>query len=118
MDVVEWQPDQPILRANELHLHDLAPGQITSVFVDDERVAVYNVAGKLYATQDRCTHTGWPLTDGGELSGQHVTCPLHYWCYDVTTGEVIRGIRTLKLQTFRVIINGDIARVEAVAASP
>jgi nitrite reductase/ring-hydroxylating ferredoxin subunit len=117
MDAIEWQPDKPILRANEFRLNDLAPGQITFVYFEDEKVAVYNVEGKFYATQDRCSHTGWPLSDGGELSGHHVTCPLHNWCYDITTGEVIRGIRSLRLRTFRIIIDGDFAHVEACDAA-
>jgi nitrite reductase/ring-hydroxylating ferredoxin subunit len=92
----------------------VAPGQIGLVHVNGERVAVYNVDGAYHATQDHCIHTGWPLSDGGELSGTNVTCPLHGWCFNVTNGEVVRGMRSLKLKTFRVRVEGDIARVEEV----
>ena len=118
MDLVESQPENVALRANEFRLRDLAPGQMTSVYLHEDKVAVYNVHGIFFATQDRCSHTGWPLSDGGELSGNQVTCPLHNWCYDVTTGEVVRGIRSLKLETYRVIIDGDIARVEPNTKQP
>ena len=99
------------LQENELCIASLAPGQITQVRVNGETVAVYNIDGTLYATQDRCAHIGYPLSDGGELSGSKVTCAMHGWCYDVTTGEVVRGMRTLKLQTYRVELEGEIARV-------
>jgi nitrite reductase/ring-hydroxylating ferredoxin subunit len=99
------------LQENELLITKLAPGQITQVRVDGETVAVYNVDGTLYATQDRCAHIGYPLSDGGELSGAHVTCAMHGWCYDVTSGEVVRGMRTLKLRTYRVELEGEIARI-------
>ena len=102
---------EPALQKNEFRTSHLAPGQIILLHVDEERVAVYCVDGAFYATQDRCAHIGWPLTDGGELSGARVTCPMHGWCYDVTTGEVVRGMRSLKLKTYRVVIDGDIARV-------
>ena len=99
------------LQENELRLTDLLPGQIALVQVNGDGVAVYNANGIYYATQDRCAHIGWPLTDGGELTGTHVTCPMHGWCYDVSTGEVVRGMRTLKLKTYVIAIDGDILRV-------
>jgi nitrite reductase/ring-hydroxylating ferredoxin subunit len=108
---------RPALQPNEFRLADVAPGQIGLVYVDGERVAVYNVEGTYYATQERCSHTGWPLSDGGELNGEQVTCPLHNWCYNVTTGEVVRGIRSLKLQTYRVSVAGDNGHVEPEATS-
>ena len=101
-----------VLGGNEFLIANLAPGQIVLVNVAGERVAIYNANGVFHATQDRCSHTGWPLSDGGELIGNQVTCPLHGWCYDVSTGEVVRGIRTLKLKTYKVIVDGDIVRVQ------
>lgn len=99
------------LQENELLVAGLAPGQIILVHVKGESVAVFNVDGMLYATQDRCPHIGYPLSDGGELSGTQVTCAMHGWCFDVATGEVVRGMRTLKLQTYRVEVDGEVARV-------
>ncbi|HEY3340804.1 MAG TPA: Rieske 2Fe-2S domain-containing protein [Anaerolineae bacterium] len=102
--------EQP-LRENELRLANVKPGQIVMLCVEGEAVAVYNVNGVLYATQNRCAHIGYPLSDGGELDGAKVTCAMHGWCFDVTTGEVLRGVRTLKLRTYRVELDGQIARV-------
>ncbi len=99
------------LHENELRLADLPAGQIAVVRVNGDEVAVYNADGAYYATQDRCAHIGWPLSDGGDLSGTKVTCPMHGWCYDVTSGEVVRGMRSLKLRTYQVVITGDILRV-------
>ncbi|MCL4507048.1 MAG: Rieske 2Fe-2S domain-containing protein [Chloroflexi bacterium] len=104
-------PEIPRLQRNEFIASQLHPGQILLVHVGDERVAVYNADGAYYATQDRCSHTGWPLSDGGELIGNQVTCPLHGWCYDVTTGAVIRGGKSLNLKTYRIVVEGEIGRV-------
>lgn len=100
------------LLPHQFRLSNIAPGKIGLVIVAGERVAVFNVDGAFYATQERCVHAGWPLSDGGELEGKLLSCPLHYWCYDVTTGEVVRGMKSLKLKVFRVIIDSDIGRVE------
>ncbi len=103
--------DKPGLLCNEFIASSLPAGQITLVHVGDERVAVYNADGAFYATEERCPHTGWPLSDGGELSGTQVTCPMHGWCFDVTSGAVIRGIKGLCLKQYRVQLDGDIGRV-------
>ena len=104
-------PDLPTLQPNEFSISQFQPGQILLLHVEKERVAVYNADGTFYATQDDCSHTGWPLSDGGELIGNHVTCPLHGWCYDVTNGAVVRGVKSLSLRTYRVVLEGDIGRV-------
>jgi nitrite reductase/ring-hydroxylating ferredoxin subunit len=103
--------EESTLAPNELRAGSLASGQIALVHVDGEPVAVFNAEGTFYATQDRCPHIGYPLSDGGDLSGTQVTCAMHGWCFDVATGEVMRGMRTLKLRTFRVELEGDIVRV-------
>lgn len=100
------------LEVNEFRIDDLAPGKIMLVEVDEENVAVYNVYGKFYATSEACTHAEGPLSDGW-LDGTIVTCPWHDSCFDVTTGEVRRGPANDPLITYRVIIDGDIGRVEA-----
>ncbi len=99
------------LGENELYARDLPPGHIALVHVGGEDVAVYNAGGTFYATQDRCAHIGWPLSDGGDLHGTQVTCPMHGWCYDVTNGAVVRGMRSLRLKAYRVLVEGDIVRV-------
>ena len=66
-------------------LDDLRPGRILGVKVGDEEIALYNVDGRIYATRDVCTHQYFPLSKG-ELRGRVVTCALHQWRYDVTTG--------------------------------
>jgi len=99
------------LEENEFQIDEVGPGKITLVEVDEENVAVYNINGKFYATSDACTHAEGPLSDGW-LEGTIVTCPWHDSCFDVTTGQVTRGPAKDPLKTYRVIIEGDIGRVE------
>lgn len=103
--------DKPALRENEFYPNQLAPGQARLVYVNGESVAVYNVEGEFYATQDACTHAGGHLSDG-DLEGKSIICPLHRSCFDVTNGEVLRGPARQALKTFVVKVDGEIARVE------
>lgn len=102
------------LKPNEFRVGAVAPGQTGLVQVDETAVAVYNVGGTFFATQDACTHRGGPLNDG-TLEGQSITCPLHGSCFNVTDGQVLRGPAQKPLEIFRVVVNGDVARVEKSA---
>lgn len=107
----EHGPDeQRPLGENELRADALAPGQVKRVKVDGNEVAVYNVAGEFYATQNDCTHVGGPLSQG-TLEGNIVTCPWHGSCFDVKSGSVQCGPATRPLTTYRVTVAGDRLRV-------
>jgi nitrite reductase/ring-hydroxylating ferredoxin subunit len=99
------------LAENAFRPNQLQPGQITLVHVNSERVAVYNVDGTFYATQERCTHVGGPLSEG-RLDGKLIVCPWHDSCFDVTDGHVECGPATVPVKTYRVIVEGDTAHVE------
>ncbi len=50
-------------------------------------IAVFKAAdGTLFALRDRCPHKGGPLSQG-IVHGRAVTCPLHGWVVDLTSGE-------------------------------
>ena len=98
------------LAANEFAVADVKPGQIKLVTVGDVAVAVYNVDGAFFATQNTCTHTGGPLNEGS-TDGVKVVCPWHGSCFDVTNGSVVAGPATEPLRTYTVVVEGEIGRV-------
>lgn len=100
------------LKDNEFKVADVPPGKIALVHWNGRKVAVYNVDGKFYATQDECTHADGPLSEG-ELEGCVIECPWHYSRFDVTSGAVVEKPAKLPLATYRVILEGEIGRVEA-----
>ena len=83
-----------------LALSDLPPGQCVEVSVAGKPVALYNVAGVVYATSNTCIHRGGPLGQGA-LDGPVVLCPWHAWSWDVTTGENTANPE-LKIPTYPV----------------
>lgn len=110
-EMAEEAAAQDTLKDNEFRVSDLEPGQITRVDVDGKPVAVYNVEGEFFATQDDCTHAEGPLSEG-DLDGKIITCPWHSSCFDVTNGAVECGPAHIPLEVYRVIVDGEIARVE------
>jgi nitrite reductase/ring-hydroxylating ferredoxin subunit len=105
------QPDNIKPKANEFLVGQLNLGQTQLVHVNSKAVAVYNVDGQFFATQDNCTHAGGPLSEGF-LEGKIITCPWHGSCFDVTNGQVTCGPATEPVKTYRVTLEGDLGRVE------
>jgi len=83
---------------------ELAPGSAKAVEVMGKTIALFNVEGTIYATDNTCLHQGGPLGEG-ELMGEVVICPWHQWEYDVRTGEMV-GNASVKLVTYPVQIEG------------
>jgi nitrite reductase/ring-hydroxylating ferredoxin subunit len=80
------------------------------VEVDGEVVAVYNVDGDYFATQNSCTHARGPLSKG-RLDGYNVICPWHDSCFDVRNGEVTCKPARKPVKTYQVQLEGEIGRV-------
>jgi len=88
---------------------EMPPGSRKTVVVGDREVALFNVAGKLYAIENTCPHQGGPLGEGW-LEGTVVTCPWHAWCFDLRTGQITLGEYS-RVDTFEVQIEGSVVSI-------
>jgi nitrite reductase/ring-hydroxylating ferredoxin subunit len=90
-------------------LQELPPGKVTTVSVGNTDVALFNVAGTIYAMEDSCLHQGSSL-GSSELDGKIVTRRGHGWRYDVTTGSTLHipgyGLPTypVKVENGRIMV--------------
>jgi nitrite reductase/ring-hydroxylating ferredoxin subunit len=104
----------PLCRVSDVPEGGIAGGSMP----DGRRVAIYNVNGAIFVTDDRCTHGDASLVDEGVLEGCIVECPLHFGSFDVTTGEAKAHPCTEPLNTYRVDVRDGEVYVEIVAAIP
>jgi nitrite reductase/ring-hydroxylating ferredoxin subunit len=86
-------------------LKDVKLGMAKAVTVSGKRIALFNVDGKIYATDNTCLHQGGPLGEG-ELIDNVITCPLHSWQYDVCSGTCF-NMPSKKLATYRVEVQDE-----------
>lgn len=84
---------------------EIAPGEGRRVEIDEQPIALWNVDGSYYATQDTCTHEETSLADG-DLWGDVVECPLHGAQFDVRTGAVLSLPAIFPLPTYPVKVEG------------
>ena len=92
-------------------VEDIAPGTATVVDTGDRSVAIYNVAGTFHATDNTCLHQGAEL-GCGVLTGTIISCPLHGWQFEVTTGACLTRAGQ-RVASFRVRVEGPEVQVLA-----
>ena len=81
---------------------DLRPGDCVSFALPDgSELAVYNVDGEFYATENYCPHKGALLSEG-TMCGHIVECGLHGWQFDVRSGECLTVNERIK--TYEVVV--------------
>jgi naphthalene 1,2-dioxygenase system ferredoxin subunit len=80
---------------------ELAEGEVLGVEVAGRSIALYDVDGSLFATDNICTHAYARLSDGW-LDGELIECPLHAARFDVRTGKVLDPPATEDLKTYPV----------------
>ena len=67
------------------------------------RIAVFRTAtDEVFAVEDRCPHRGGPLSQG-IVHGRAVTCPLHNWQIDLSSGAAM-GADEGRVRTFRYTV--------------
>ena len=85
--------------------NDIAPGKGREFLVDGKKIEIYNQDG-LHALDSVCVHQDGSLAPG-KIEGDIVECPLHFWHYNIKTGELLDYIKGIKLQTYKVEVKTD-----------
>jgi naphthalene 1,2-dioxygenase system ferredoxin subunit len=90
---------------------DVPEEDVLGVETAGKDVALYNVDGQVYATDNICTHGHARLCDGF-LEGFEIECPLHQGKFDIRDGRptcqpVTEAVRTypVKIENGRVFVD-------------
>ena len=89
----------------------LGVGDVLGVVIAGRDVALYELDGTLYATDDICTHAYAKLSDGW-LNGREIECPLHAGRFDVKTGKATSPPCTVPIKTYPVRLAGEEIQVK------
>lgn len=67
-------------------------------------LALFRIDNVCYAVTNVCPHQHQPVISVGVLEGKNITCPMHGWQFDITTGVPAEGNKgTATLHTFPVV---------------
>ena len=86
------------------------------VVAGDLELALFNLAGSVHALDNACIHAGGPLSEGTVVDGV-VTCPWHWWRYDVGDGRRL-GSDAIRQPTYPASIEGGAVVVEVPDPKP
>lgn len=87
-------------------VEEIPPGERLFVEIGDVPIVVFNIAGKLFAIGDICTHDDGPLGDG-DLDGHQIICPRHGARFDVRNGKVLSLPAVVDIPSYPVRITED-----------
>src|ERR1041384_4098260 len=84
---------------------DVAEGSVKSFEVGFNVIAVYNLGGEFFATDNECTHGAASLAEG-ILEDDVIECTLHFGAVNVKTGEAVQAPCFTPLRTYKVTVEG------------
>lgn len=82
---------------------DVASGSALRVEAEGLVLAVFNVQGEFFVTDDACTHGPGSLSEG-ELDGEVIQCNFHGGRFSVRTGEVVEPPCMVPVKTYPAVV--------------
>ena len=90
---------------------EIAPGNTLRVEAEGLTLAVFNVAGEFYVTDDQCTHGPGSLSEG-YLEGDVIECNFHNGQFNVRTGEVVSPPCMVPIKTYKTSVENGRVLIE------
>jgi nitrite reductase/ring-hydroxylating ferredoxin subunit len=85
---------------------DVDVNSVKAIEVRDAILAVYNIGGTFYVTDDTCTHGAASLAEG-YLDGDVIECCLHSGAFHVPTGKPVALPCAIPLRTYKVVVRDE-----------
>ncbi len=85
---------------------DVAQGQAIRIEKNGLTLAVFNLEGEYFVTDDACTHGPGSLSEGC-IEGDTVECDFHNGAFNIRTGEVVTPPCMIPLKTYPTSVEGD-----------
>jgi nitrite reductase/ring-hydroxylating ferredoxin subunit len=90
---------------------EVAVGEALKVEKDDLVLAVFNVDGEYYVTDDACTHGPGSLSEG-YIEGDVVECNFHNGGFNIRTGEVAMPPCMIPVKTYKTVVEDGTVFIE------
>jgi nitrite reductase/ring-hydroxylating ferredoxin subunit len=90
---------------------DVPVGEVRKVETAGLTLAVYNVDGAFYVTDDACTHGPGSLSEGF-LEDDVIECNFHQGKFNVRTGEVVLPPCMIPVKTYKTVIENGVVYIE------
>jgi 3-phenylpropionate/trans-cinnamate dioxygenase ferredoxin component len=93
-------------------VEELPPCSVKIVYAGEIAVGVYNLNGKYYALEDRCSHDDGPLCEGDfDCDQGFAVCPRHGANIDIRTGRALTLPAVGSVATYSVRVDDGMVKV-------
>jgi biphenyl 2,3-dioxygenase ferredoxin component len=89
----------------------VAAGTALRVEAEGLTVAVFNLDGAFYVTDDACTHGPGSLSEGF-IDGDVIECNFHNGQFDIKTGEVVSPPCMIPVKTYPAVVEDGAVFIE------
>ena len=90
---------------------EVAPGTALKVETGELTLAVFNVDGDFFVTDDMCTHGPGSLSEG-YIDGDVVECNFHNGQFDIKTGAVVSPPCMVPIKTYKAVVENGRVLIE------
>ena len=94
---------------------EVAPGHVLKVEAAGLVLAVFNINGEFYVTDDLCTHGPGSLSEG-YVEGDVVECNFHNGQFNIKTGAVVSPPCMVPIKTYTTIVENGRVWIETPVA--
>ena len=85
---------------------EVKAGCVIRVEKDALTLAVYNLDGEYFVTDDACTHGPGSLSEGC-IEGDVVECDFHNGAFNIRTGAVVTPPCMIPIKTYRTVLDDE-----------
>jgi nitrite reductase/ring-hydroxylating ferredoxin subunit len=100
-----------IVRIELCKTDDVPAGEARKVETAGLTLAVYNLDGAFYVTDDACTHGPGSLSEG-YIDGDVIECNFHQGAFNIRTGEVVLPPCMIPVKTYKTVVEDGVVYVE------
>ena len=90
---------------------EVAPGNALKVETGGLVLAVFNIDGEFYVTDDLCTHGPGSLSEG-YIDGDVIECNFHNGQFNIKTGEVVAPPCMVPIKTYKTMVENGRVLIE------
>src|ERR1700682_5507990 len=90
---------------------DVSRGSAIKVEPGGLTLAVFNVDGAFYVTDDQCTHGPGSLSEG-YIEGDVIECNFHNGQFNIKTGEVVSPPCMIPIKTYPAVVENGRVLIE------
>ena len=92
-------------------VEDVDVGEARKIEAAGLTLAVYNLDGEFFTTDDHCTHGPGSLSEGF-IDGDLVECNFHQGVFNIRTGEVVQPPCMVPVKTYKTVVENGRVYIE------